>query len=645
MKNTLILPTLLLGCSTLCFAESTKNDNKILALESLVVSSNFQAVEMDSVASSITVITKEQIENQKATFLTDVLRYVPGFAVSQTGGVGTQTQIRVRGAESNHLLVLIDGVRVNDPSVGDDFQYQYALSDQIERIEIIRGPQSVVWGSDALAGIINIITNQNDQQLKQFNIHAETGSFDSNKAGFNASLSNNNISFNGGVQFYESAGTNISRVGNEKDGVENLSVLANININASQNSDIHLGFRHVTAENEFDGVDFFVTGLPVDGDQYTEADTSTFQAHWNYNNPHNNWQTQLAVNYLDTDNENYSGGLANGSTASDSLECSLKHSFNFSHSRRLTLLANQREVDFSQKGLASPFGNPNQDQSYTSRSLAVEYFQQYNENLSWSISGRSEDFNRFDDVNIFQAGFSYAINDQWRLRGSIATGSKAPTFTERFGFFADQFIGNPDLKPEQSDSFELAIKKTWLQGQFTTEIVYFDQDLEDEIDGFVFDLDSSLFTATNKLNDSKRSGYEFLFGSQISDQVRFDFNYSYTKAEEFNSAGQQVKEVRRPENLANAHLDFSFADSRGHLNIGVNYSDEQFDNFFDPITFIAERVILPSFTVVNLAASWEATKKIELYVKANNLLDREYEEVLGFRRPGLGVFAGIRAQF
>jgi vitamin B12 transporter len=151
-------------------------------LEDIVVTAGLQPISITDVASSITVISREEIEQKQVLYLSELLRDVPGFAVSQAGGAGSQTQVRVRGAEANHLLVLIDGVRANDPSANDEFQYQFALTSNIERIEIIRGPQSATWGSDAVAGVINIIRKKTvDSHFLSGNV--EAGSFDTFSGG------------------------------------------------------------------------------------------------------------------------------------------------------------------------------------------------------------------------------------------------------------------------------------------------------------------------------------------------------------------------------------------------------------------------------------------------------------------------------
>jgi len=148
-----------------------------LELDQLVVTAALEPVTLREVASSITIITREQIEQRQVRYLSELLRDVPGFAVSQAGGAGAQTQVRVRGAEANQLLVLVDGIRANDPASNDEFQYQYALTEDIERIEIVRGPQSSIWGTDALAGVVNIIRRR-DVAASEAAGRIEAGSFD-----------------------------------------------------------------------------------------------------------------------------------------------------------------------------------------------------------------------------------------------------------------------------------------------------------------------------------------------------------------------------------------------------------------------------------------------------------------------------------
>jgi vitamin B12 transporter len=149
-------------------------------------------------------------------YVADLLRSVPGFSVSHTGVAGSQTQVRVRGAEANHILVLIDGVRANDPATGDEFRWEYLSTGNIERIEIVRGPQSSLWGSDAVSAVVHIIT-RSDQSASSARGYAEGGSFNTTNAGLNGVLVGDRWSLQGNIESLATDGSNISRSGNEKD--------------------------------------------------------------------------------------------------------------------------------------------------------------------------------------------------------------------------------------------------------------------------------------------------------------------------------------------------------------------------------------------------------------------------------------------
>ena len=233
----------------------------------------------------------------------------------------------------------------------------------------------------------------------------------------------------------------------------------------------------------------------------------------------------------------------------------------------------------------------------------------------------------------------------YRLRGSVGTGSKAPTFTERYGYFEDFFIGNPDLKPESSRGWEIGLDTRWSNDRYQFEVAYFDQDLQDEIDGFVFDPDTFLFTAQNKDSDSTRKGIETAFDMRLGKSFTLVATYTYTNAREENDLGQSVPEVRRPKHLASLSANYHFAGNRANLNMNLNYSGSQQDDFFSPVTNVAERVDIDPYTVVNLAGSWKLTSSLELTARISNLFDEVYEEVLGYVRPGRAVYAGLRGRF
>jgi vitamin B12 transporter len=640
--------SIVLASILLVLGSYTVSAEEPVELEEMIVTAGLVPVSVADVASSVTVITREEIEQRQVKYLADLLRDVPGFAVSQAGGPGTQTQVRVRGAEANQLLVLMDGIRANDPASADEFQFQYALTSNIERIEIIRGPQSATWGTDALAGVVNIIRRK-DVATQYVAANAEYGSFNSVSLGMDGGFSRNRMQLTGGISYLDTDGTNISREGDEKDGSKNVNVNAMLEIDASDAFTLIFSGQHVAADTDFDDFDFFGTGLPADADLVTEARRNYLRGEARFAPADSAWDGNFSINYLDTENDNFRDGNPDGATAAQTLELRLRASVLLGSAdprkHRLTFAVDRDDVEFSQRGMATFFGDPNQDQSYDVTGYAAEYVGKPVESFSWTLSARLDTFSDFDDAFTWQLAASYRINTVFKARGSAGTGSKAPTFTERYGFYPEFFIGNPDLKPEKSKGWELGLDAVLVENRLNVSATYFDQELEDEIDGFVFDFETFLLTAENKEGVSNRKGVELIIDGQVTEALSFTFSYTWVDATESDEFGVKSREIRRPENMASLTANYTFIDGRGNLNLNVTYNGSQLDRYFPPPFFIGEEVVLDSFTVVDFAASWKLTEGLEVIGRVSNLFDEDYEEILGFVRPGRAVYAGLRGRF
>ena len=239
-------------------------------LENILVTASRSPLSRINVGSSTTVISREQIERQQARYLTDLLRAVPGFSVSQSGTFGSQTQVRVRGAEANHVLVLIDGVRANDPASGDEFRWEFLSTSNIERIEIVRGPQSSLWGSDAVSAVVNVITRSGNDR-RDVSAYVESGSFDTLNGGLQGGNAGDNWSLAYGLERLDTGGSNVSRSGDENDDSNMTSASLSGTYQPTANLAINLGWRSVDAWSQFDAADFVLTGLPSDGDVATDS--------------------------------------------------------------------------------------------------------------------------------------------------------------------------------------------------------------------------------------------------------------------------------------------------------------------------------------------------------------------------------------
>lgn len=636
----LFFATLLLGNATLPAYSQQSSDSE--ALDNIIVSASRTPVQQVSVGSSMTVITRDQIEKRQARYVSDLLRAVPGFAVSQSGSTGAQTQVRVRGNEANHVLVLIDGVRANDPASGDEFRWELLSTSNIERIEIVRGPQSSLWGSDAVAGVVQVITRSGSSQ-PGFSAFTEGGSNSTLNAGLNGSAGGSRWTLGYALENLDTDGTNISRSGDEADGSNMLTASLTGQFDATEDLTLDFGARIVDAYSQFDPVDFITTGLPEDGDVATDSDQAFVNVGGVLTTLNGRLTHRLAARLLDTDNRNLSDGVENSSTASEAVTLSYQADVRFSKNVLSIALENET-TEFRQRGQVG-FGDPNQDQEMDVSSFIVD-FQGYSiDNLTWLLSARYDNNSDFDNAVTGRLSLAYRLGESTRLLGNIGTGQKAPTFTERFGFFPGQFAGNPDLMPETSASIEFGVEHGFLDDRLTLNVTAFAQNLENEINGFVFDPGTSLFTAQNMDGDSIRKGVEIASAWQFSEHLQFSATYTYTDSYEEDDAGIKSTELRRPRHTGNLASTYIFYDERGSLTLVADYGGSRLDRFFPPFPAPSEIVTLDGNLLVELAAGFDLTQRINLFGRITNLLDEEYEEVYGYRNPGRAAYIGLRIGF
>ncbi|MEJ2298868.1 MAG: TonB-dependent receptor plug domain-containing protein, partial [Woeseiaceae bacterium] len=232
-------------------------------LDRIIVSASRTPLSISATGSAVTVITRDDIERRQARYVTDLLGQVPGFAVSQSGVAGAQTQVRVRGAEANHVLVLVDGARANDPATGDEFRWEFLTTANIERIEIVRGPQSAIWGSDALAGIVNIITRSGDT-APTVDAYIETGSENTLNNAISGSLQAGTLNLGMSIERLSTDGGNMSRTGSENDDSDATTAALSALWNTGDTLSVRFNLRSVDAYTQYDSVDYVLTGLPLE---------------------------------------------------------------------------------------------------------------------------------------------------------------------------------------------------------------------------------------------------------------------------------------------------------------------------------------------------------------------------------------------
>jgi vitamin B12 transporter len=606
-------------------------------IQEVLVSASLVPIAANKSANAITVIDTEQLKNRAALSVSDLLRDVPGLAVSRSGVQGSQTQIRARGAEANHLLVLIDGVEANDPSQSDELNWGVLAADNIERIEVIRGPQSSMRGSDAMAGVVNIITRSASQPFSAA-AYTEAGSFSTQRSGFNLGAKQGNFDIRLGLSDMQTDGDNISRTGDEKDGYENTSINLKAGLQVSDELRISLAARHSDGMNEFDADNDF-DGFVEDQDRVSEFRNSTMRLQGDYNSADGRWQHSLMVAQSNNDNEAFADGVLGNVTASTKDQIQYIGSLFWNNgAQRLSVLAEREEEDFQQRGPLSWSLDPNQDRERDTDSLALELRTDLSDDLTVAASGRYDDNSEFDSANTFRVEAIYQLNDSLRLRTAYGTAVKNPTFTERFGFYTN-FIGNPNLEPEQSSSWELGMDKQ--MGELNLSATLFDAELENEIDGFVYDPATFAYTSGNKQGLSQRQGIELTAAVNMSDNLVINAAYTYTDSVEADGAGGYQDEIRRARHTGSLTLAWQAMDNL-QINTNAQYSGSQTDTFFPPWPTPAQTVTLDDYTLVNINANYSASDKLDIYLRLDNLLDDDYEEVFGYQTLGFGASLGVR---
>ncbi len=634
------ISTALLGASILAtglpMGSAFAEDN---LLETITVTASRTPLQIKETGSSVSIITKEQIQRRNATNLGELLREIPGISVNQQGSLGAVTQVRIRGAEANQVLVLIDGVEANDIAQGSEFNFTHLLTRQIERVEIVRGPQSSLWGSDALSGVINIITSPQGLDKTQFSGYLEGGTFNTVKTGFGIQHGSERSQTTVSVDFLDTDGSNISREGNEDDGYKNVTYNLSGKYDIQDNIRLNYVARKTDSTTEFDAIDFFTTGLPTDADYTTDSKQTYTGVSLVFDQ--DKLSHLLAYTRTDTENVNRAGSPVKDITRGTKDRLQYQGNLELGSSILTGVIEYEKE-DYLQRGAASFFGDPNKNLDTNTKSVALEY--RYNgESVNISLSARNDNNSEFNNATTWRTTAAWHLpNDTTNFFASIGESVKNPTFTERFGFF-DTFVGNPNLKPEESLSWEIGVRQSLADNRMFVTATWFDANLDNEINGFVFDPSSGSFTAANIEGKSNRQGLELALDYKVSAFFSMNASYTYLDATQDNPAGGDLREVRRPKHAGAVGGNVQWG--KTNINLQVIYTGKQEDDFFPPFPPFQERVELDAYTLVNLTGTYRISDKFELSMQLENAFDENYEEVFGFSSPGLVAYGGMRMRW
>ena len=613
----MILRHALLGASALVFISAPAFADETRILETIEVP-GLRPVAADRATASVSVLTEEELAVRLSPNPADQLRAVPGVALSRSGSLGGLTQVRLRGAEANHTLVLFEGIELSDPVTGDtDFGLLTVLP--AGRIEVLRGAASSIYGSDAIGGVVSISAAQS-AGLTGF---AEGGSFGTAQGALGWAGDQLGLTISG----LSTEGVDTSGTGGGKDGSQALNGLATAKLDLGADWSLSLVGLARKADSDFDA-DTDFDGLLNDENLETEAEQRLIGA--SLSGKMGPLDHVVKASFNEVMRDNYDSGAITDTAQGKRTKLSWSPGFTTGGHRFTGLIDFERET-YDREDVSFG-GGTNASESFESYGIAGEYRLSMGA-LDVSVSGRHDDNKgRFDDATTWRAGAGYAVESiGGRVRGSIGTGIKNPTFTELFGFFPGSFIGNPDLKPEESQSWEIG----WEQaiGPFNYSATYFDANLENEIYTAFVGFSS---TAENRAGESERSGVELAAGWQAAPGVSFSGQATFFDSQD--DAG--ADEVRVPEFTASLAANWRVQTDGLRLGLALDHVGEQGDFDFGP--FPARLVALDAYTLATLTAEYPVTERVALTLRGENLLDETAVDVFGYNGPGAGVFVGLK---
>lgn len=592
------------------------------------------AVSIDLTGTSISVLQAQDLQDRQTQVVSDVLRDVPGVEVNRTGAVGGLTQVRMRGAEGDHTLVLIDGVKADDPYSGE-FDFATLIADDVAKVEVLRGEQSALYGSDAIGGVINYIT-LGGAEAPGMRARLEGGSFGTVEGSARAAGVSGAFDYALSGSYFDTDGYVVAPGGSRDIGARVGTIDGKASYQISGDLQLRAVGRYSRTTAGVNDQDYLVTGDAIDsgGHYLNTAYSGLIGAQ--YRSFAGRWIQDLSVQAARTQRDGF-----DDSDARTSGDHGLRRKASYVSTFRLSSGALAQTltgaVDYEREDFQNtdPTGFADTTRRHTVNwGFVGEYEAVLNDRAEIGGAVRHDANSRFADDTTYHLQASYLFDTDTRLHAAAGTGVKAPEVSELYGYTpGSDFVGNPKLKPEQSTGWEAGVGQEWLDRRVRLDATYFSSVLHDEI---TVDYSVSPNTPYNLPTRSTRRGVELSAQAILSPSWRLSAAYTW-----LDSRQDGIQEIRRPRNVASGDVSWRSTDDRLGANLTVRYNGEQTDTNF--ATF--STMTLKAFTLVNLGADYRLSKTVQLYGRVENLFDQRYQEVFGFNAPGRAGYVGMRVGF
>lgn len=595
--------------------------------EDVVVTATRSEQNRRETGQAVTIISRDEIERRQTVAVSDLLATTPGVTVTRNGSVGGFTGVRIRGAEAEQTLVVIDGIRVNDPSSpGGGFDFANLLSASVERIEVLRGPNSVPWGSQAIGGVVNVITTQPTEDVR-FRGGVEYGYADQLFA--NAAVSGKrgpvSAALTGG--YLRTDGISSAASGSERDGYRQYGASGRLGVEVADGIGLDLRGYYADSRTEIDGNADAAPYLPIDDDQFSKAQELYGYAGLRADFADGRFRNRVAFTIADINRDNF------GATEREPLFLGR------GRSERYEYQGDFRPVD----QLRLVAGVEHEDSRFLSRTFGafageddakVGITSAYGQLIAkplrvLTVTGgvRYDDHERFGSETTLGGDAALALDGGTTLRLSYGEGFKVPTLFQLYG----GFVGNEELRPERARNYGAGVEQSFLGGRASVGATYFRRRTRDQID---FDLGT--FTYGN-IARTRAEGVELELALRPVDALTVSANYSYI-GNQNRSPGPNFGNdlARRPRQTVSVNADY-----RLPFGLGVGGTVTHVADSFDDA---ANTVRLDGYVLASVRAELPVGEQVALYGRVENLLDANYRTVRGYGTYGRAAYGGVRVR-
>lgn len=589
----------------------------------IVVTASRLAEEADQTPASVTLIDAKRIEALSPLLVADLLRLAPSVAVATSGPAGSQAQVRIRGAEANHTLLFIDGIRANDPAAGNEPRFELVNADLASRIEVVRGPQSALWGSEAVGGVVAVT----GAEPGGHDLHglAEAGSFGTRRAALSASVGTADRGLSLGFGGQRADGIDSFEGSGDKDGYRNLSgriaahfrLIPGLVVGGS-------GFA-LSARSDFDGYNPF-TYEHDDTLDFTRSRLSAGRLFVELGKEPDGY-ARLSGSLLGSSNHNFLDQASVNRTRAGRRTVALEAGKAIGEQRIIVALDAERETFHARDDVYG--GYTNQDRARDHQSVLAEWRGKISK-LQAGLAIRHDIFSTFKDATTLRGSLLLPLSARVQLSATYGEGIAQPSFFDLYGYDPNSFVGNPSLKPERSRGGEVSWR--YRSDRFDAALTGYVQRLRDEI------VESPDFTTTlNADGTSRRKGMEFEAGWRFLADQRLSLTYAWLDATAPDSSGGRVTELRRPRHSGSIAADGTLGSwGYGASLAFVGRHRDRLDTYPYPV------VSLDDYWLANLRLAYRLTSRVEGSIRLANALDQHYRDVAGYRTEGRSIHAGIR---